>query len=54
MASCLKFDLHVKVSMIQDFVLGPRLLQKLCSASSHVIRLRYDLEQVDNLLLKQN
>lgn len=54
MASCLKFDLHMKVSMTQDFVLSPRLLQKLWSASSHVIRLRYDLQQVDNLLHKQN
>lgn len=54
MSSCLKFDQHVKASMTQDFVIGPRLLQKLCSESSHVIRLQYDHKQVDNLLLKQN
>lgn len=40
--------------MTQDFVLGLRLLQKLCFASNHVIRLQCDPEQVDNLFLKQN
>lgn len=54
MSTCLKFGLHLKVSMTQDFVLGLRLLWKHCSASSHVVRLRYDLEQIDNLLLKQH
>jgi len=51
MSSCLKFDLHMKISMAQDFVLGLGLLQKLCSALARAIRTQCDLEP---LLLKQS